>query len=40
MVYHHICIDMFLEKEIQDLIEEMHITFAGPVTGIELLLIY
>ena len=35
LLYHHIRIDMFLEKGIPNLIVEMHITFAGPVAGIE-----
>ena len=33
ILYNHIRIDMFLEKGIPDMIEEMHITFAGPVAG-------
>ena len=35
ILYHHIRIDVIFEKGIPDLIEEMHITFAGPVAGIE-----
>ena len=35
MLYRHIRIDVIFEKGIPDLIEEMHITFAGPVAGIE-----
>ena len=40
MLYHHIRIDVIFEKGKPDLIEEMHITFEGPVADIELLLIY